>query len=458
MSGNGGETKAGSVTCVISQSGCVDDANGIDDDGAQGWSLSVTADNLSITGITTAGTDIDVPPFVPLDFNVTEISNPAKTGNRECAANGNKGAISAVVLRLTEALTLGCNATKSIAQITVECSIPPEPAPVDLVGTVRYADGCQGFSQPRDNIVTERGNSVLPTTRGTVNITCYRIPTPHFHRGDANADGTTDISDAITILGRLFLGTSSIPCGKAADVNDDGSLDISDAVYLLSFKFLGGPPPPEPSMSCGTDRTPDDLTCEEFKPCATACFSDDFSQVDALRNWTVHSGDWSIASGELETRTAEGGESWIWAGNPPVPAPGNGGYSLKARFKAGQAPDGVGRHGGVMLCAANSTDRGDPHNRGYTVDWIDRQGDLGMRLSRWDSGVENALDTGTPQLADPPSVWQITLDSQTISVYGDGKLLLQAQDSTYRGGYFGAWAWIDQTLDFDEVRFLGDCR
>ena len=63
---------------------------------------------------------------------------------------------------------------------------------------------------------------------------------PCFKRGDANADGAFDLSDAIFTLSSLFLGGPVPPCKDSADSNDDGALDISDASYRLNFLFLGG--------------------------------------------------------------------------------------------------------------------------------------------------------------------------------------------------------------------------
>jgi hypothetical protein len=82
------------------------------------------------------------------------------------------------------------------------------------------------------------------------NLGGLRIP------GDANQDGLLDLSDAIWLLGHLFLGTEpSLPCdgGTASspgpgalalvDVNGDGGIDLSDGVSILGFLFLGGDPP-----------------------------------------------------------------------------------------------------------------------------------------------------------------------------------------------------------------------
>lgn len=88
-----------------------------------------------------------------------------------------------------------------------------------------------------------------------------------FIRGDANGDGTTDISDAVAILGDLFLGNSKVPCQQAGDANDDGVLDISDAVYLLAFLFLGGKAIEPPVEECGVDPIGHDLPCGSFPRC-----------------------------------------------------------------------------------------------------------------------------------------------------------------------------------------------
>ena len=88
-----------------------------------------------------------------------------------------------------------------------------------------------------------------------------------FIRGDANADGNRDISDAIFLLQHLFLGGTPPDCDKSADHNDDGALDISDGIYLLSALFLGGSAVSNPASTCGNDPTPDVLACPYFPPC-----------------------------------------------------------------------------------------------------------------------------------------------------------------------------------------------
>jgi hypothetical protein len=85
------------------------------------------------------------------------------------------------------------------------------------------------------------------------------VGTP-FIRGDANEDTIVDISDAVTILGDLFLGDPApARCRDALDANDDGAADISDAVTVLGHLFLGDGPLPPPFPNPGLDPTLDPL-------------------------------------------------------------------------------------------------------------------------------------------------------------------------------------------------------
>jgi len=90
-----------------------------------------------------------------------------------------------------------------------------------------------------------------------------------FTRGNVNGDANLDIADAVFLLSHLFAPGSPAPtCMKSADVNDDSQVDIADPIYLLNYLFApGSPAPPPPFEECGTDPTPDDLSCESFEPC-----------------------------------------------------------------------------------------------------------------------------------------------------------------------------------------------
>jgi hypothetical protein len=79
-------------------------------------------------------------------------------------------------------------------------------------------------------------------------------------RGRADASGTAELTDALVVLGSLFLGAGPLERLDAADADDSGDLDLSDPVYLLRYLFVGGAPLPAPgSEACGRDATPDGL-------------------------------------------------------------------------------------------------------------------------------------------------------------------------------------------------------
>jgi hypothetical protein len=87
-----------------------------------------------------------------------------------------------------------------------------------------------------------------------------------FRRGDARDDGTRNLTDAITILGFLFLGQPEPGCLDSADADDNSLLNLTDAVYLLQHLFQSGPPPGEP-LDCGSDPTMDGIRCRSYAAC-----------------------------------------------------------------------------------------------------------------------------------------------------------------------------------------------
>jgi hypothetical protein len=80
-----------------------------------------------------------------------------------------------------------------------------------------------------------------------------------FKRGDSDASGKLDLTDAIATLQFLFMGGTEPPCKDAADTDDSGKLDLTDAISALQFLFMGGAPPANPGPeTCGPDPTPGD--------------------------------------------------------------------------------------------------------------------------------------------------------------------------------------------------------
>jgi len=108
--------------------------------------------------------------------------------------------------------------------------------------------------------------------------------TQRFRRGDFNADGVLDNSDAISILGYLYLSAAPPSCRDAGDANDDAQLDMSDAVYILQYLLNGGLPPRAPFPGCGLDPTPDGLDCRAYEgtarsPCSTGPVRDTIAET-----------------------------------------------------------------------------------------------------------------------------------------------------------------------------------
>jgi hypothetical protein len=100
-------------------------------------------------------------------------------------------------------------------------------------------------------------------------VTCYRkAELGHklrcgFRRGDADATGRVNITDAIFLAEHLFRRGRAPVCLDPADFDDDGDLDQTDVVAILLFLSHGidrsAPPGP---FTCGPDPTHDDLAGE----------------------------------------------------------------------------------------------------------------------------------------------------------------------------------------------------
>jgi len=109
---------------------------------------------------------------------------------------------------------------------------------------LKFCDRLDGLEL--DNRVSVDGVQYLPATRIGGSLVRGGLGT-RFVRGDADLNGTVDISDPIITLASLFLGGDPLPCLNAADSNGAGStVDISDPIFTLHFLFLGGPAPPLP--------------------------------------------------------------------------------------------------------------------------------------------------------------------------------------------------------------------
>jgi hypothetical protein len=65
--------------------------------------------------------------------------------------------------------------------------------------------------------------------------------------GDADADGSVNVSDAVYIINFVFVEGPEPNPVQAADVNCDQEVNVSDAVYIINYIFAGGN---EPCANC----------------------------------------------------------------------------------------------------------------------------------------------------------------------------------------------------------------
>jgi hypothetical protein len=61
--------------------------------------------------------------------------------------------------------------------------------------------------------------------------------------GDANADLTVNVADAVYLVNYIFKGGPAPDPAEAGDANGDGDINVGDTVYLINFVFKGGPEP-----------------------------------------------------------------------------------------------------------------------------------------------------------------------------------------------------------------------
>jgi M6 family metalloprotease-like protein len=206
--------------------------------GAQGWSLGVQATGADIAGITTSGTvgadAANGPPGLrTAGFELSQLTS----------GRGNEGAISVVVLSFISPVTLPPDGTVTVARLTLLSRFPARPGACSEVG-LEYVDGLVGTRGPVRNSVSYRGSLVDPELETCNFVLCEgTAPVPNWTAYDANGDGSFDISDPVSHLGQLFLGSREPACLEALDFNGDRARDISDPVAALNHLFLGGPGP-----------------------------------------------------------------------------------------------------------------------------------------------------------------------------------------------------------------------
>jgi hypothetical protein len=251
--------------------GISSDVPGAPGTGVQGWSYGILVEGAAnLVSITIAGTSADSIPNGGYrdpegSFNKTQIIDPSKNG-------GKRGLVSAIALTtqgLPEAVFPNAG-TQTIVCMNLT-SAAPQGVP-DQTGSVEFEPGLIGSGQPVDTVVTVNGNSavVCNFTTAKANIIFRRSEGPvdrPFRRGYVNPDGKFDIADGIHIINYLVRSGPEPACLDAADINDDGAVDVTDGMLAVFYLFQPpttpnpDPAPAAPFTACGTDSTPDSVTC-----------------------------------------------------------------------------------------------------------------------------------------------------------------------------------------------------
>lgn len=120
------------------------------EEGAQGWSLGVSHENVELVETTYAGTEsaqAEVGGFV-----VLETIDPAKNA-------GKNGVVEAVVLSFRKPVSLAPNAEHVVAKNVYRATIPA----TKTQAIVKFEEGLRGSGQPVANNVTFKGLTKVPT-------------------------------------------------------------------------------------------------------------------------------------------------------------------------------------------------------------------------------------------------------------------------------------------------------
>jgi hypothetical protein len=105
---------------------------------------------------------------------------------------------------------------------------------------------CLEYWPPEHMCITERLRcaSIDTLRRMLIDGSNQFLCAPPCQCGDANSDGTVDISDVVFLISHIFSGGAApatcIYAKGHGDANGDGTVDISDAVFLINRIFSGG--------------------------------------------------------------------------------------------------------------------------------------------------------------------------------------------------------------------------
>ena len=247
--------------------------------GPKGWSISLEAEpcfeprSATTDGTVAAEASADPVGLRRGGFEKTEVVVPEKEGKA-----GRSGVVSAVILSYDEPVTLPPVSSSLVLFVEGDVASngivePGDTATPCAVRPLGEGPWLAGSGQPVETLVSIDEESYRPEVTGARIVL---VGTEGFVRGDANADGSINLTDSIAILSFLFLGGNAPACMDAADASDQGEVNITSAIYVLGWLFLGAEAPPVPTPSaakyargdCGPDPTDDALGCAVFPGCS----------------------------------------------------------------------------------------------------------------------------------------------------------------------------------------------
>jgi hypothetical protein len=110
---------------------------------------------------------------------------------------------------------------------------------------------CAGAVELCDNLLDDDGDGEVDCADSDCSeaADCQEPAGDRFVRGDANSDGSINLTDGVVPLLYLFSGGAAPACLDSADANDTGDIEITDAIIVFSWLFTGGvaPQPPSPT-------------------------------------------------------------------------------------------------------------------------------------------------------------------------------------------------------------------
>lgn len=187
-------------------------------------------------------TDSDTPPAADtITLRIVVLASPAPnipellvpetgatTGNQQPAFAWSSTAGSGGHYTFEYARDLGfTNTVTTVSNITDTTYVPPIPLANGVWFWHVSATNSQGYTSQY------QGDPFILTVDTTQMA----------YRGDANGDGTINVSDAVYIINYVFVGGAAPNPMIAGDPNCDTAVNVSDAVYLINYIFVGGPAP-----------------------------------------------------------------------------------------------------------------------------------------------------------------------------------------------------------------------